>query len=1065
MVLTRTSFVDMVAVSLVGSYAPGLPTGTPVSLAAGATFDVGGNNQQVASLSDYTAGSGGTVVNSNTSAASTLTLSATGGTSTFSGVIAGGGSLGTLNLVMSGSGTQVLAGSNTYTGSTTINGGVLAVNGSLNSGGNVTVNAAATLSGSGAVGNVTISASGTLAPGFNGSGTLTASSLTLNSVSILDYTLGSAADSLLAVSGALALGSSETLNVTPGGSWGSGTYVLATYGSVIDSSSGFSGWTVGGTGLGHRIYSFSLSGGSLDLIVASPPSANWMVAGGGSWSTSATGNWSGGATPHQSEDAASFGTVIGTRTATVTINGGNVSVGSLTFNTTGGGSYIIAGPNTLTFDNGDIGPAQLINNGGSHSITAPVTLNSDLAVTTAPGSSVTLSGSFSGAAALSVNGGGTMVLSGTKVQYNGNVTVTGGTLQVVNTDAGTPGAATGFSIGTASASNTLSIGPNGVLNLYADTTSVYQGDHSSGMLVNGSIGTTAGTTITGNGVLLKTGNGIFGFETNNGYAVTLAMSGGTIDIAQGMLRDGGWGGADWTNNKASLYVASGGSLDIWTGTVIVDALLGNGVVWQGYGGAYDSMTIGVNNGSGTWSGNFAANAAGILTKTGTGTEVFAAANGFDKSLVINGGNLAVNGSLANATITVTTTGAMAGTLAGAGTVGSVTVSARGTVAPGFSLGGGTLTAGSLSLSPSSVLSYTLATSTASSSNSRLSITGGLTLSTGLTLSITPATGSTWSSATSGTYVLATYGSLTNNSSSFSGWTVAANPLLGRHTYGFSVGSGSLDLTVGSAATVSGTWSGSGGGSWGTAGDWQGGNIPGYVGDTATFGTAIGSAAATVTLDGARGLSGLTLSTTGGGSYIIAGPGTLTFAGSTVTVSVSGGQHTIAAPVALASNLAVSATTGSSLTISGPISETSAGKSVTLTGSGTLILSGSNTYTGGTMVASGTLDFATPDAVPSTGIVTVSAGSEVALGALSGASSPATEASATDATETGAETSGTSTAVATTSTVGETTETLGGTDSMAEAVPAAAVPEPSTLALLGVAAIGLLAMARRIRNTK
>ena len=58
-------------------------------------MDLGGNNQQVASLADYTAGSGGTVVNSNTAFLSTLTLSATGGTSTFSGQIAGGSGLGT----------------------------------------------------------------------------------------------------------------------------------------------------------------------------------------------------------------------------------------------------------------------------------------------------------------------------------------------------------------------------------------------------------------------------------------------------------------------------------------------------------------------------------------------------------------------------------------------------------------------------------------------------------------------------------------------------------------------------------------------------------------------------------------------------------------------------------------------------------------------------------------------------------------------------------------------------------------------------------------------------------
>ena len=52
-------------------------------------------------------------------------LNTTGGTSTFSGVIAGGSGLGTINLVLSGSGTQVLAGWNTYTGGTTINGGNL----------------------------------------------------------------------------------------------------------------------------------------------------------------------------------------------------------------------------------------------------------------------------------------------------------------------------------------------------------------------------------------------------------------------------------------------------------------------------------------------------------------------------------------------------------------------------------------------------------------------------------------------------------------------------------------------------------------------------------------------------------------------------------------------------------------------------------------------------------------------------------------------------------------------------------------------------------------------------
>ena len=58
-------------------------------------------------------------------ATSILTLSPTGGSTTFSGMIQGGGTLGTISLVLSGSGTQVLSGSNTYTGTTTVNAGVL----------------------------------------------------------------------------------------------------------------------------------------------------------------------------------------------------------------------------------------------------------------------------------------------------------------------------------------------------------------------------------------------------------------------------------------------------------------------------------------------------------------------------------------------------------------------------------------------------------------------------------------------------------------------------------------------------------------------------------------------------------------------------------------------------------------------------------------------------------------------------------------------------------------------------------------------------------------------------
>ncbi len=102
-----------------------LPTSTPLTVASGATFDLFGGTQTLASLSDATPGQGGTVMNSNSGFTSILTLSPTGGATTFSGLIAGGGTLGNLSLVMAGTGLQNLAGVNTYTGGTRITGGTL----------------------------------------------------------------------------------------------------------------------------------------------------------------------------------------------------------------------------------------------------------------------------------------------------------------------------------------------------------------------------------------------------------------------------------------------------------------------------------------------------------------------------------------------------------------------------------------------------------------------------------------------------------------------------------------------------------------------------------------------------------------------------------------------------------------------------------------------------------------------------------------------------------------------------------------------------------------------------
>lgn len=94
------------------------------------------------------------------------------------------------NLVKSGNGTLVLSGNNSYDGATTVSAGRLVVNGNISTS-STTVQAGATLGGSGTVGAVTVQTDGIFAPG-NSPGTLTLTGdLTLNSGSISDFEINS----------------------------------------------------------------------------------------------------------------------------------------------------------------------------------------------------------------------------------------------------------------------------------------------------------------------------------------------------------------------------------------------------------------------------------------------------------------------------------------------------------------------------------------------------------------------------------------------------------------------------------------------------------------------------------------------------------------------------------------------------------------------------------------------------------------------------------------------------------------------------------------------------------
>jgi autotransporter-associated beta strand protein len=171
-------------------------------------------------------------------------------------------------------------------------------------------------------------------------------------------------------------------------------------------------------------------------------------------------------------------------------------------------------------------------------------------------------------------------------------------------------------------------------------------------------------------------------------------------------------------------------------------------------------------------------------------------------------------------------------------------------------------------------------------------------------------------------------------------------------------SGPTDIYVAQVSIPKASWSATSG-SWGTASNW-GGAAPGAIGAAVAI-AAPTNTRQTVTLDSPETVGSLQLGNTAntGLGYMLRGSGTnsLTFnnSGNGATIADTNGTHYISAPVVLADNLVV---TGSGTLVFGnssTITENNGSHSLTMNGlGGTLILSGSGAYTGGTIVSGGDL---------------------------------------------------------------------------------------------------------------
>ena len=533
-----------------------------------------GHNDTIAGLQD-TGGQGTAIVENDTPfTTSTLTISTSAGSSyNYGGRIRDGFSsgMGTLALVVSGSGQQILSGTNTYTGGTTVNGGTLTLNGSL-ANANIQVNA------------------GT----FNGSGLLNfrpGNDIMVGSTGTFDASSG-----LWNLAG-LSSSPIELLNFTSGG-----TFVAPSSGTLNSLLTPASA------------AKYTLSDVN-DAIVATLLANNvWNVDADGTWSNSA--NWLHGSVPNAVSAPANFGNVI-TSPRTVSVNI-PVTLGSINFNSFT--QYTLAGSNSITFNNGPEDSTIGVG-AGSHVMNAGIVLDGngalDIGVAQA-GSTLTIGGNISeavpGAGVLNIpaDSAGTVILSGANT-FTGGLNVGGGVLTAMGSQAlastvavtVTSGATFGLSGGT----DNLTIGS---LNCQGATAIIYPNGGTLNVAANGGNNVSG---LIGDGVVILTSTSsavVQSLGDNSGFTGSLFINEGQITTPLGAnkaftsasnttLNDVSWNGfgstsANFHLTGAAVNFADYGGSPTLSGSVSIDP--GTTFNWS-TGGGNNGVISGALSGGGT----------------------------------------------------------------------------------------------------------------------------------------------------------------------------------------------------------------------------------------------------------------------------------------------------------------------------------------------------------------------------------------------------------------------------------------------------------------------------------
>jgi autotransporter-associated beta strand protein len=893
-------------------------------------------------------------VNDSSAAASDLTVSA---------VISG-----SHNITKTGSGTLVLSGANSYTGTTAIDQGVVNIQNATalgsNAGDIVTVASGAalqiqnslTLSGSKAI---TLNGTGVSNDGalrsISGTNTV-GGAITLGSDSRINSDAGT-----LTLSGGingahnLTVGGAGATSI--GGAIGTGSGSLTKDGAgtlTLSAGNSYTGATTISTGVVNISNSNAL--GTTDNGTSVASGAALQVQGG-----IAVGN----------EALTLNGTGISAGGALRSISGTNSWAGPITL---GSDSRINSDAGTLTLSIGGITGAYNLTVGGAGNTTISDVIGTGSGSLTKDGAgTLTLSvgNSYTGGTTL---GAGTLTANDNGALGTGTLTMSGGTLN--STVAGT----TVNNPITLTASSTLSnIATGGLLTNYGTYTLTMSGATQSGginlsnnttgrtLTVNVASGTSTisgaianGSTSTSN--LTKTGAGalVLSGSDANTYTGTTTLSAGTLTADKNnalgtgtLILDGGTLNSDngSTVGNAITLTASSTVNDITTSGLLSNrgytlttsgATLSGGVNINSRGSAHN-LTVNVGSGTSTISGVVERTGGGTsaLIKTGSGTLVLSNANTYTDATTISAGVINIQNGAAFGTtaggVTVANNAALQ--MQGGIAVGAeaLTLSGTGISTDGAlrNMSGGNSWAGAITLGANTQVNSDAGTLTLSGA-----ISGNYNLTVGgagdTTISGVIGTGAhTLTKTGSGTLVLSGAGANTYTGATTIGAGVVniqKGAAFGTTAGGVTVASGAAlqtqgGITVGAEALA---LSGTGISNDGALRNISGNNTWGGAITLSGANTRINSDAGALTLSGAIGGSGQNLVVGGAGN-------------TTISNAIGTGSGTL-----------------------------------TKDGAGALVLSGANSYSGGTTIGSatavgGTLQLGTGGTLPTGGEVTVYSG--------------------------------------------------------------------------------------------